>query len=110
MRGDGALTAAFEKRRRMSAATAALGSPEAHRRSASRRSSGHAYEPGSVGVGPRRTASSSARSAASRRFVKQPAALHTYDRLTTRSLPPRLATNSGLRWYPHSHTRTPFGR
>lgn len=39
-----------------------------------------------------------------------PAASHTAERLTTRSRPARLATNSGERCSAHSHTLAPNGR
>jgi hypothetical protein len=91
--------------------TAAGSSPAANRRSASKRTVGHVYDPGLVGVpGAMRSWSWSAVSACERRAVKHPAERHTCMSDTTMSRPARLRRNSGSRCASQSHTLTPPGR
>jgi hypothetical protein len=89
--------------------TGVAASPRAQRASASRRSSGQAYDPG-LGAGPagriRRWCPLSNRWRAA---VMHPAAFHTPINETTKSRPDRLRRNSGDRCSAQSHTETPKG-
>lgn len=91
--------------------TAAGSSPAANRRSASRRTVGHVYDPGLAGVrGAMRMRSRSAERASERRAVRQPAERHTCMSDTTMSRPARLRRNAGSRCSSQSQTDTPRAR
>jgi hypothetical protein len=86
-------------------------SPRAYRRSASRRRSGHEYDPGRRAAGgSARTRARWPRSARCRAALMHPAASQTPERLTTRSLPARRVRNSRDRCSAQSHTLRPKGR
>ena len=84
-------------------------SPAAHRASASTRTVGHEYDPGSPGAGVRRR-SWKRSSARDRAAVKTSADRHTCISEATRSRPARRRVNDGSRCAAQSQTDTPPGR
>ena len=111
MRREGGTARPPPSRSLSSSATRPGASPAANRRSASRRSSGHAYDPGRPRpAGGPTTRARCARSARSLARVMHPAAAHARESDATKSRPARLVWNSTLRCAAHSHTETPDGR
>jgi hypothetical protein len=84
------------------------GSPAAKRRSASRRSAGHEYDPGrALGGAGASTRARWASSARWRALVRHPAPAQARVREATKSRPARRAWNPALRCAAQSHTVTP---
>jgi hypothetical protein len=111
---DGGRASPCPARDRRRSITNRSGAPDAHERSASRRSRGQEYDPG-LGRGAGSPAWRSSRSrctsnALRRRAVKHPAASHTQLRVKKKSRPARRRWNDSERWAAHSHTDTPPGR
>lgn len=111
VRTDGGLAGPSRWARRSSAITVAGGSPDANRRSASRRSIGHECDPGfpcpSIAACSRCTW---ATSAARRRAPNTPEATHIAPSRSAKSRPPCLRMNASLPWASHSHIQIPWVR
>ena len=85
------------------------GPPRANSASASRRSSGQAYDPGRArGAGSRVTSATWAASARRRAAVRQPCARHRRSSVSVSSRPSRRIWYSGEAWRSHSRTVTPY--